>query len=101
MTVMREDARLATLQMPSDVTEFVLHCDPDLPEVGIYFLVNDVRDVYRRRDELKLNFLSPPAQVFRRYVDSVKDPFGTILQLLDRTGGSSASSEDVRPASTG
>jgi catechol 2,3-dioxygenase-like lactoylglutathione lyase family enzyme len=101
LNVVRQDARLATLRMADDSAELILHVDPDLPEEGVYFLVDDVRDMYRRREELKLTFVSAPAQASRGYVATVKDPFGTILHLLDRSGDSSSQSEDAKPASTG
>jgi hypothetical protein len=100
LTLVREDSRLAALRMPDDATELVLHSDPDLPAEGIYFLVDDVRDMYRRRDELKLKFANPPSQVARGYTATVKDPFGTVLQLLDRSGESAASVEDAKPSAT-
>src|SRR5450432_4252712 len=100
LTLVREDAHLAALRMPDDSTELVLHADPDLPAEGVYFLVDDVRDMYRRRDELKLQFANPPSQVTRGYTATVKDPFGTVLQLLDRSGESSALFEDAKPSAT-
>jgi catechol 2,3-dioxygenase-like lactoylglutathione lyase family enzyme len=101
LTLLREDARLAALRMPDDSTELILHADPDLPEEGIYFLVDDVRDLYRRRGELKLKFANPPSQVARGYTATVKDPFGTVLQLLDRSGeATSHHVEDAKPSAT-
>jgi predicted enzyme related to lactoylglutathione lyase len=105
LTIVREDSRLATLRLPEDSTEVVLHADPDLPAEGVYFLVDNVREMYRKRAELRLKFLAPPAQVARGYMAAVKDPFGTILQLLDRsTEASTASSstilEDAKPSAS-
>src|ERR1700733_15369642 len=100
LTLVREDARLAALRMPDDATELVLHADPDLPAEGIYFLVDDVRDMYRRRNELKLKCATPPAQVAPGYPATLKDPFGTVLQLLDRSGESSSWVEDAKPSAT-
>ena len=71
-------------------SELVLHDDPDLPFEEIYYLVDDVRDLFRRREELKLTFVQSPKQVSRGYKAAVKDPFGTVLQLLDRTTESAA-----------
>ena len=89
MTLLRQDARLATFRL-GDGGELVLHTDPDLPGEAIYYLVDDVRDLYRRRAELKLQFTSPPAQVARGYRAKVRDPFGTVLLLLDRSTEASA-----------
>jgi len=76
----------------------VLHADPDLPDEAVYFLVDDVRDLYRRRAELKLAFTSPPAQVARGWRATVKDPFGSVLLLLDRSAEQAGSRliEDAR-----
>jgi catechol 2,3-dioxygenase-like lactoylglutathione lyase family enzyme len=100
LTLLREDASRAAFGLPDDPTEIMLHADPDLPEQGIYYLVDDVREIYRRRDELKLAFHSPPVQAARGYTVSVKDPFGTILHLLDRTAEDSAKSEDLGTGTT-
>jgi len=97
-------------------TELVLHADPDLPAEATYFLVDDVRDLYDRRAQLQLKFASPPAPVSRGFRATVKDPFGNVLLLLDRSaergrggggggggGGADASDiiEDARPAGAG
>ena len=96
LSVLREEAKVATLKFPDDAVEIVLHADADLPAEAVYFLVNDVRDLYRRREELKLRFASAPSRVARGYQAVVKDPFGTVLQILDRTG--SSSERDVEDA---
>jgi catechol 2,3-dioxygenase-like lactoylglutathione lyase family enzyme len=86
LTLIRAEQRLASFRLSDDRTELVLHIDPDLPAEAIYFLVDDVRDLYARRDELKLQFVSRPAPAARGYRATVKDPFGLVLMLLDRTG---------------
>ncbi len=85
MTLLRQDARLASLKLPDQDVELVLHNDPDLPADATYYGVTDVRDLYRRRTALKLTFVSPPSQASRGWRATVKDPFGTVLLLLDRT----------------
>jgi hypothetical protein len=85
MRLLRHEARVASFRLNDDSTELVLHADPDQPEDAIYYLVDDVRDLYRRREELKLAFVSPPAQASRGYRAVVKDPFGHVMMLLDRT----------------
>ena len=104
-------------------TELVLHADPDRPAEATYFLVDDVRDLYGRRAELKLKFVELPAPVSRGYRAAVKDPFGNVLLLLDRSteraaggaggaggaagsaggagGAGGAAVEDARPAGAG
>jgi hypothetical protein len=96
LSVLREGPKVATLKFPDDAVEIVLHADADLPAEAVYFLVDDVRDLYRRRAELKLTFTSAPSRVARGYRAVVKDPFGTVLQILDRTG--SSSERDVEDA---
>jgi catechol 2,3-dioxygenase-like lactoylglutathione lyase family enzyme len=92
LTVARQEKRVASLKLADDSGgELVLHTDPDQPAESVYYLVDDVRDLYRRRAALKLTFLSAPAQASRGYRAVVKDPFGHVLMLLDRTGEKSAS----------
>jgi predicted enzyme related to lactoylglutathione lyase len=90
-------------------TELVLHADPDLPAEATYFLVDDVRDLYNRRAELQLKFASAPAPVSRGFRATVKDPFGNVLLILDRSaeraGGAAGAGgniiEDAKPAGSG
>jgi len=98
LKLVRHDARVANFKLGDGSTELVLHADPDLPAEAVYFLVDDVRDLYRRRAELKLTFTSPPSQVSRGFRATVKDPFGTVVLLLDRSTEQSASGqiEDTR-----
>ncbi|HZZ42325.1 MAG TPA: VOC family protein [Tepidisphaeraceae bacterium] len=98
LSLLRHDARLANFKLADTDAELVLHSDPDLPDQAIYYLVDDVRDLYSRRADLRLTFINPPAQVSRGYSATVKDPFGNILMLLDRTGHpSSKTIEDAKP----
>lgn len=100
LRLIRQDARLASFRL-SDDSELVLHNDPDLPAEATYYLVDDVRDLYRRRETLKLKFSSPPSPVSRGYKAAVRDPFGTVLLLLDRqTESSSLASTVVEDAKT-
>ncbi|HEY8750568.1 MAG TPA: VOC family protein [Tepidisphaeraceae bacterium] len=100
LKLVRQDARVANFQLADGATELVLHTDPDLPGEAIYYLVDDVRDLYRRRADLKLTFTSPPAQVSRGFRATVKDPFGTVLLLLDKTTVSAGGSQ-IEDARTG
>jgi catechol 2,3-dioxygenase-like lactoylglutathione lyase family enzyme len=107
LTLVRQENRVASLRFDDhDCGEIVLHSDPDLPSEATYVLVDSVRDLYQRRAQLRLKFTAPPARVTRGYRATVKDPFGTILHLLDRSdeGRTSAGDdrtsrhvEDVRP----
>jgi hypothetical protein len=56
-----------------------------LPAEAVYYLVDDVRDLYQRRDELKLRSAAPPIQAAHGYRAEVRDPFGNVLRLIDHT----------------
>src|SRR5437588_12639260 len=56
LRLVKQDARLANLRLADCDTELVLHADADLPDEAIYYLVDDVRDLYRRRGALRLTF---------------------------------------------
>lgn len=100
LTVVREDARVATLCTTDGNCQIILHADETLPSEATLFLVDDVRDLYRRRDELRLTFLSPPAAAARGYRAAVKDPFGVVLQIIDRSADTASVVEDVRSSQT-
>lgn len=85
MKPQRQDAQAASFVMADGMTELVLRADPDQPAEEIYYLVDDVRALYERREELKLKFAGPPRQAARGYRAAVRDPFGNVLLLLDRT----------------
>lgn len=87
MKLLRQDAHLANFKLADGATELVLHTDPDLPAEAVYYLVDNVRELYRRREEMKLTFVNPPSPVSRGYRATVKDPFDNILLLLDRSAG--------------
>ena len=107
LKLVRQEGKLASFRLGDDATELVIHTDADLPAEAVYYLVDDVRDLYRRRAELKLAFAGPPAQVARGYRAQVKDPFGTVLLLLDRStekskepGGKPGVVEDAKEPET-
>jgi predicted enzyme related to lactoylglutathione lyase len=85
LSLTREESSLASFKLADCETELVLHTDEDLPDQAIYYLVDDVRDLYKRREALNLKFAGPPTQVSRGYRATVKDPFGNVLLILDRT----------------
>lgn len=113
LPLVRQEKRVAIFRLADAETELVLHDDPDLPAEATYYLVDDVRDLYRRRRELKWSFAGPPQQVSRGYRAAAKDAFGTVLHLIDRSAGSAggaagagageapSDAEDARPASAG
>lgn len=105
LTLVRQERRLAIFRLDDAETELVLHDDPDLPTEATYFLVDDVRDLYNRRGELKWVFVGPPQRVSRGFRAAAKDAFGIVRYLIDRSGdrpGSATESpEDARPAPGG
>jgi catechol 2,3-dioxygenase-like lactoylglutathione lyase family enzyme len=88
LTLLKHDQRLASFRLLDGQTELVLHCDADLPDQAMYYLVDSVKDLYRRRDELKLKFAAPPSAISRGFRATVKDPFGNVLLILDREAAS-------------
>lgn len=98
LQLLKRDERFTSLKFPDSDTELILHNDPDLPAEATYYRVDDVRDFFNRRAELKLTFVSPPAQASRGWRATVKDPFGNVLLILDRTADQPAVMEDAKPA---
>jgi catechol 2,3-dioxygenase-like lactoylglutathione lyase family enzyme len=103
LKVVRQDAKVASLRLADGDTELVLHADPDLPAEATYYLVDDVRDLYKRRDALRLKFQGAPTPVSRGYRAAVRDPFGNVLLLLDRSTGAAGAGaiEDAKTAGGG
>src|SRR5919112_6209382 len=104
LKLVREESSIASFQLADGDTELVLHTDEDLPDEAVYYLVDDVRDLYARRAELNLKFSGPPTQVSRGYRATVKDPFGNVLLILDRTTGKAGGKrvvEDAKAAGAG
>jgi catechol 2,3-dioxygenase-like lactoylglutathione lyase family enzyme len=100
MKLVGQDSRAAALLMADGITEIVLRADPDQPSEEIFYLVDSVRDLYSRRAELQLKFVHPPRQAAHGYRAAVKDPFGNVLMLLDRTtapAGASAPEDAAAP----
>jgi catechol 2,3-dioxygenase-like lactoylglutathione lyase family enzyme len=112
LALLREEKGLAVFRLADGTAELVLHVDPDLPADATYLLVDDVRDLHRRRGEVRFAFVGPPTRVARGYRATVRDPFGAVLHLIDRTGEAARGGgtgtapaaggvEDARPASAG
>lgn len=85
-----EDRQTAAFLLADGSAEIVLRADPDIPAEEIYYLVDDVRDLYARREQLQLKFIETPRQTARGFRAAVKDPFGNVLMLLDQTTARSA-----------
>ena len=63
LKLVRQDPRLASFRLGDGETELVLHDDADLPDQATYYLVDSVKDLWGRREELKLKFAGPPQPV--------------------------------------
>jgi catechol 2,3-dioxygenase-like lactoylglutathione lyase family enzyme len=98
LNLIRHETHVASFHLAGG-GELVLHDDETQPFEQVCFLVDDVRDLYLRREELKLTFVQSPQQVSRGFKAAVKDPFGTVLLILDRTTDAAASDviEDAKP----
>ena len=53
LKLIKQDARVASFRLGDDSTELVVHSDRDLPDQALYYLVDSVKDLYARRDELR------------------------------------------------
>jgi catechol 2,3-dioxygenase-like lactoylglutathione lyase family enzyme len=95
LKLVKQDPRLASFRLGDGDTELVLHNDADLPDQATYYLVESVKDLWARRDELKLKFAGPPQPVSRGFRATVKDPFGNVLLLLDRSAEGSGGKDVV------
>jgi catechol 2,3-dioxygenase-like lactoylglutathione lyase family enzyme len=93
----REEKRIAVFSLSKCETQLVLHDDPDLPADATYFLVDDVRELYADRKKLNITFVSAPAAVSRGYRATIRDAFGVVMLIIDRTT-SENEVEDARPA---
>lgn len=83
-TIVREDRHAISLAL-AEGGEIVLHSDPNLPAQQFFLLVDDVRAMHELRQELMLDFRSPPTKGSRGYFATVRDPFGVVLNIADRT----------------
>jgi len=84
MRLVRHEKSLAAFELSGNA-ELVLHESPDLPEMGVYFRVSDVAEIFKQREQLRLKFPGVPKTSGRGRTAVVKDPFGTVLMLLDRS----------------
>lgn len=86
--LIRQELHIAAFQLGH--CELVLHDNPDLPTQAVYYKVDDLAAMYEGRENLKLKFSTPPRPTTRGHTATVKDPFGNVLLLLDRTGVTAA-----------
>jgi catechol 2,3-dioxygenase-like lactoylglutathione lyase family enzyme len=101
LSLLRQEKQRASFLMADGITELVLRADSDQSGEEVYYLVDNVRDLYARREQLQLKFVRPPRQATQGYAAAVKDPFGNVLLLLDRTtvaAGKTAVEDAAAPA---
>ena len=94
MKLVKEQKGAAALRFAQGEGEMLLHDDPDLPTGEIYYLVDDVRALFEKRAELKLNFVQPPKVAGRGYRAAIRDPYGNVMIVVDRTSGGGQAVED-------
>jgi catechol 2,3-dioxygenase-like lactoylglutathione lyase family enzyme len=85
LKLIKEEKQAASFLMSDGKTEIILRADPDQPTEEIYYLVENVRDLYQRRAALQLKFIQTPRPATRGYRAAIQDPFGNVLLILDRT----------------
>ncbi|MFN4243012.1 MAG: VOC family protein [Tepidisphaerales bacterium] len=71
--------------------ELVLHDSPDLPAMEVSFKASGLRRAHGEREKLKLTFKSPPRPTGRGLRASVRDAFGHVWHLVERTPGAAGS----------
>jgi catechol 2,3-dioxygenase-like lactoylglutathione lyase family enzyme len=101
LRLLRQEKQRASFLMADGITELVLRADSEQSGEEICYLVDNVRELYARREQLQLKFVQPPRQAAHGYRAAVKDPFGNVLLLLDRTtpsGGKAAIEDAAAPA---
>jgi catechol 2,3-dioxygenase-like lactoylglutathione lyase family enzyme len=85
---LRVDRKLETaaaLKFDDGDTELVLHDDSRRGDVEIVFGVDDVRAMFTLRDDLNIAFISEPIVAGPGYRATIRDPFGNVLVIADRS----------------
>ena len=84
LKLVREDKQSAVFVMEDGATQLILSAEEGLADQEICYLVDDVRDLYERRGELKLRFVQRPRETAEGFSAVIKDPFGNVMMILDR-----------------
>jgi lactoylglutathione lyase len=83
-----QDETSVGLGFPESDAEVVLHCNPEIPsQVDVYYLVDDVVDSIRVLRQNRCTVLAEPFDIPIGKCAVVRDPFGTILSMLDMSKG--------------
>ncbi len=76
------------LGLPETDAEIVLHCEPDIPEnVAVHYLVDDVVAAVQFLKQQGCSVFAEPFDIVIGKCAVIKDPFGTMLYILDITKG--------------
>jgi lactoylglutathione lyase len=82
------DGHSIGMGMPETDAEIVLHDDPNLPkDIGVHYLVDDVVAAAAELQAKGCTVVEPPFEVAIGKCAVIRDPFGTILPILDMTKG--------------
>lgn len=98
LRVDRQQSAAAALAFDEGSTELILHSDTNRGDVEIVFGVDDVRAMYELRDSLGVSFIQPPQETAQGYRATIRDPFGNVLVIADRSRDTSSAEPDDSPA---
>ncbi len=85
LQVDRKQDAAAALRFDDGDTELIVHDDSRRCDVEIVFGVDDVRAMYELRSDINVTFVSPPQEAGQGYRATIRDPFGNVLVIVDRT----------------
>jgi catechol 2,3-dioxygenase-like lactoylglutathione lyase family enzyme len=85
LRVDRKQDAAAALRFEDGDTELILHDDKSRGDVEIVFGVDDVRAMFALLTDMNVQFLSPPVAAGHGYLATIRDPFGNVLVIVDRT----------------
>ncbi len=85
LRVDRQQDSAAALRFDDGDTELILHDDTRRGDMEIVFGVDDVRGMFELRDDLNIAFISQPVAAGQGYRATIRDPFGNVLVIVDRT----------------
>jgi len=95
MKIDRTHSGAVAMKFEDASTELILHEDKQRPDVEIAYGVEDVRALYAEREARGLQFVTPPAPAGAGYRATLRDPFGTVLTVMDRGGASQTHAENT------
>jgi catechol 2,3-dioxygenase-like lactoylglutathione lyase family enzyme len=81
----RQQGAAAAMKFEEGEAELILHDDAGRSDVEIVFGVDDVRAMYQLRTDMNVQFITAPAVAGQGYRATIRDPFGNVLIIVDRT----------------